>query len=76
VPGASVTPLGHDLYLIDAFLHEEAERLACYLFDTPERVLVECGPSRSIGHLFDALDELGIDDVGTLAVTHIHLDHA
>lgn len=72
----SVTPLGHDLYLIDAYMHDRPEALACYLFDTPERVLVECGPSRSIEHLFAALDHLGIDDVGTLAVTHIHLDHA
>ncbi len=72
----SVADLGHDLYLIDAGMHDEPERLACYFFDTPERVLVECGPSRSIGHLFDALDHLGIDDLATLAVTHVHLDHA
>ena len=56
MPDVTVTSLGHDLYLIDAFMHDRPERLACYLFDTPERVLVECGPSRSIGHLFDALD--------------------
>lgn len=74
--GPSVTALGHDLYLIDAGMHDDTERLACYLFDTPERVLIECGPSRSLHHLLDALDDLGIDDVATLAVTHIHLDHA
>lgn len=75
-PDISVTDLGHDLYLIDAFMHDEEHRLACYLFDTPERVLIECGPSRSIGHLFDALDHMGIDDIAVMAVTHIHLDHA
>ncbi len=72
----SVTDLGHDLYLIDAGMHDEPHRLACYLFDTPHRVLIECGPSRSIGHLFAALDHLGVDDVATMVVTHIHLDHA
>ena len=72
----SVTALGHDLFLIDAFMHGEPERLACYLFDTPERVLIECGPTSSLDSLFAALDHLGIDDVATLAVTHIHLDHA
>ena len=41
----SITPLGHDLYLIDGYMHGEPERLACYLFDTPERVVVECGPT-------------------------------
>ena len=76
MPHVSVVDLGHDLYLIDAYLVDEPERLACYLFDTPERVLIDCGPSRSIGHLFAALDHLGIDDVAVLAVTHIHLDHA
>ena len=76
MPDVSVTPLGHDLYLIDAFMHGAPENLACYLFDTPQRVLIECGPSRTIDHLFAALDHLGIDDAGTLAVTHIPLDHA
>lgn len=72
----AVTPLGHDLYLIDAFMHDDAERLACYLFDTPNRVLIECGPSRSIDHLYDALESVGVDDLAVMAVTHIHLDHA
>jgi len=72
----SITSLGHDLYLIDAFMHDESERLACYLFDTPTRVLIECGPSRSIDHLYKALDAAGVDDVAVMAVTHIHLDHA
>ena len=76
MPEISVTDLGNDLYLIDAQMFDEHQRLACYLFDTPERVLIECGPSVSIGHLYDALEYLGIDDVATLAVTHIHLDHA
>jgi glyoxylase-like metal-dependent hydrolase (beta-lactamase superfamily II) len=72
----TVTPLGDDLYLIDALMHDDTERLACYLFDTPNRVLIECGPSRSIRHLYDALESIGIDDVAALVVTHIHLDHA
>ena len=73
---ATATPLGDDLWLIDAHMHGEAERLACYLFDTPQRVLIECGPTSSLGTVINALDELGVDDVATLAVTHIHLDHA
>jgi glyoxylase-like metal-dependent hydrolase (beta-lactamase superfamily II) len=72
----TVTPLGGDLYLIDALMHDDTERLACYLFDTPNRVLIECGPSRSIHHLYDALESIGIDDVAAMVVTHIHLDHA
>ena len=71
-----VTALGHDLYLIDALMHDEPQRLSCYLFDTPNRVLIECGPSRSIDHLYEALDEIGVDDLAVMAVTHVHLDHA
>src|SRR3989304_2201549 len=40
------------------------------------RVLIECGPSRSIEPLYDALTEVGVDDLAVMAVTHIHLDHA
>ena len=72
----SCTDLGHNLFLIDAGMSGQPQRLSCYLFDTPERVLVDCGPSNSIHHLFAALDELGIRTVSALAVTHIHLDHA
>ncbi len=72
----TVTDLGHDLYMIDALMHEDEERLACYLFDGPQRVLIECGPSVTLHHLVDALDQLGIDDLAAIVVTHIHLDHA
>jgi glyoxylase-like metal-dependent hydrolase (beta-lactamase superfamily II) len=72
----SVTDLGNSLYMIDAGMHGEPERLACYLFDTPERVLIECGPSNVLPHLVTALESIGVDDVAAMVVTHIHLDHA
>lgn len=68
--------LGQDLYMIDAWMEEHPERLACYLFDTPERVLVEVGPSATLHHLTAALTELGIDELAAIVVTHIHIDHA
>ena len=71
-----VTDLGDGLYQIDAYMHDDAQRLACYLYDTPERVLVECGPSSTLHHLIEVLESLGIDDLATIVVTHIHLDHA
>ena len=73
---SAAIPLGHDIYLIDAGMYGEPERMSCFLFDTPHRVLVECGPSLSSDRLFATLDELGVDDIATLAVTHIHLDHS
>ena len=68
--------LADNLYLIDAFMEGHPERLSCYLFDTPQRVLIEVGPSATLSHLVDALDELGIDDLFAIVVTHVHLDHA
>ncbi|NNC41299.1 MAG: MBL fold metallo-hydrolase [Acidimicrobiia bacterium] len=72
----SIDRLADDLYAIDAWMEESPQRLACYLFDTPERVLVEVGPSATLHHLTAALEELGIDDLATIVVTHIHIDHA
>ena len=71
-----VTDLGDSLFMIDAGMHGEPERLACYLFDTPNRVLIECGPSNVLPNLVAALDSIGVDDVAAMVVTHIHLDHA
>ncbi len=72
----SVTDLGNSLYMIDAGMHNQPERLACYLFDTPQRVLIECGPSNVLPNLVAALESIGVDDVAAMVVTHIHLDHA
>lgn len=72
----SIERLSDGLYAIDAWMEEHPQRLACYLFDTPERVLVEVGPSATLHHLTAALDEMGIDDLATIVVTHIHIDHA
>ncbi len=62
--------------MIDTGMHEEPERLACYLFDTPNRVLIECGPSNVLSNLVAALASIGVDDVAAMVVTHVHLDHA
>ena len=68
--------IADNLYAIDAWMEQGPERLSCYLFDTPERVLVEVGPSATVHHLVEVLDELGIEDIATIVVTHIHIDHA
>lgn len=68
--------LGDGLYAIDAWMEGGPDRLSCYLYDTPERVLIEVGPSATLDHLLAALDHLGIDDIARIVVTHIHIDHA
>lgn len=71
-----IEDLGNGLHAIDAFMEGSPNRLSCYLFDTPERVLIEAGPSATRSHLVAALDALGIDDPATIVLTHIHIDHA
>lgn len=68
--------LGDRLHVIDAWMNGRPQRLACYLFDTPEPVLVECGPSLTLEHLIAGLDHLGVDRLAAIVVTHVHLDHA
>jgi glyoxylase-like metal-dependent hydrolase (beta-lactamase superfamily II) len=71
----NLTPVGDDLYQIDAFMHDAPRRLAVYVYDTPSPVVIESGPSRSLHHVIDALDAAGIEP-SLLLLTHIHLDHA
>lgn len=68
--------LADRLYAVDAWMDGRPGHLACYLFDTPRPALVEVGPSLTLGHLLAGLDDLGVDDLATIAVTHIHIDHA
>ena len=71
----SAVQLADELYAIDAWMEEGPERLSCYLFDTPEG----CLSRWAFGHSAPSdrvLDELGIDDIATIVVTHIHIDHA
>lgn len=70
-----VVRLADGLYQIDAWMEGAPFRLSCYLFDTPEPVLIDAGPSTSFGHLSGVLDHLGVDDLATVLITHIHLDH-
>lgn len=71
-----VNEIADRLYVIDAWMEGRPERLSCYLFDTPERCLIEVGPSNSLENVVAALEHIGVDDVATLLVTHIHIDHA
>jgi len=51
---------------------------AAYLIRADRPALVETGAALSAGLVADHLDQLGVgpDDLATIVVTHIHLDHA
>ncbi len=62
--------------MIDARMEGMENRLSCYLYDTPEPLLIDAGPSTSFDHLLTALDHIGVDTLARVLVTHIHIDHA
>jgi glyoxylase-like metal-dependent hydrolase (beta-lactamase superfamily II) len=72
------TDLGHDVHGIDTLMSGYAGITAGYLIAGERPCLVETGTARSAPAVQRALGALGIgaNDLATIAVTHIHLDHA
>ena len=72
------SPLGDDIHSIDTLMHGYSGITAGYLIASERPCLVETGTARSAPAVQRALDALGIGagDLATVAVTHIHLDHA
>lgn len=73
-----VTPLGHDVYEIDTRMGGYSGITAGYLILADRPCLVETGAATSVPVIRAALTALGVGpaDLATIAVTHIHLDHA
>jgi len=74
----NVTPLGGDVYEIDTRMAGYSGITAGYLILGDRPCLVETGTSTSAPVVREALASLGVgpDDLATVVVTHIHLDHA
>ena len=73
-----VTALGHEVYQIDTRMAGYQDITAGYLIRSDRPCLVETGTAPSAPVVRDALASLGVgpDDLATVVVTHIHLDHA
>ncbi|MEP7025966.1 MAG: MBL fold metallo-hydrolase [Actinomycetota bacterium] len=80
IPGSGdvITDLGNDVYQIDTRMAGYAGITAGYLIRGERPCLVETGTAPSAPVVADALAQLGIgpEDLATVVVTHIHLDHA
>lgn len=74
----TIKPLGGDVYEIDTRMAGYTGITAGYLILSDRPCLVEPGTSGSAPVVRRALRELGVgpDDLATVVVTHIHLDHA
>jgi len=73
-----VTALGHEVFQIDTRMAGHEGITAGYLIRGDRPCLVETGTAPSAPVVRAALARLGIgaDDLATVVVTHIHLDHA
>jgi len=73
-----VIDLGHEVYQIDTRMAGYDGITASYLIRSDRPCLVETGTAPSAPVVRDALASLGVgpDDLATIVVTHIHLDHA
>jgi glyoxylase-like metal-dependent hydrolase (beta-lactamase superfamily II) len=74
----TITPLGGDVYEIDTRMAGYSGITAAYLILSDRPCLVEPGTSGSAPVVRAALRQLGVgaDDLASVVVTHIHLDHA
>lgn len=74
----TITPLGGDVYEIDTRMAGYPGITAGYAILSDRPCLVEPGTAGSAPIVQRALSELGVgqDDLATVVVTHIHLDHA
>jgi glyoxylase-like metal-dependent hydrolase (beta-lactamase superfamily II) len=74
----SIEDLGQDVFHIDTRMGGYDGITSGYLIRTSRPCLIETGTARSAPTVIAALAELGLgpEDLATIVVTHIHLDHA
>ncbi|PSQ18901.1 MBL fold metallo-hydrolase [Halobacteriales archaeon QS_8_69_26] len=67
-----------DCYYVDTGMYGVPEYGSVYVLDGDRPALVDTGIGTHHDRVLAALEELGIarEDLATLAVTHVHLDHA
>lgn len=77
-PAAMIEDLGNEVFAIDTQMAGHTGITSSYLIRASKPCLVETGTALSAPVVIASLAELGVgpQDLGTIVVTHIHLDHA
>lgn len=75
---ADTTDLGNDVYLMDTLMGGYDQVTSAYLIRSSRPCLVETGAAKSADTVMEQMLALGVgpNDLATVVVTHIHLDHA
>lgn len=61
---------------IDALMFGDPNRLSPWIIPADRPAIVDPGPASAASTVLAELDRLGIEDLGAIVMTHIHLDHA
>ncbi len=73
----SVTPpSGPDPVAIDTLMFGETEMMAAHLLPGPKPCLIDPGPANTAPGLISELEAIGVDELDSIVLTHIHFDHA
>ncbi|MGH0803521.1 MBL fold metallo-hydrolase [Bacillus cereus] len=74
----SIEKLSSQLYIIDDYDFQLAQRTGTYVLLGDDITLIETCASPSVPHILNGLKELNIalDAIKNIIVTHVHLDHA
>jgi glyoxylase-like metal-dependent hydrolase (beta-lactamase superfamily II) len=77
-PGDVFTVEDWDIHYVDTGMYDVAEYGSVYLIDDDRPALVDTGIGTNYERVLGLLEEVGVDpaDLATIAVTHVHLDHA
>jgi glyoxylase-like metal-dependent hydrolase (beta-lactamase superfamily II) len=69
--------IGENLFLIDLETGGFKNLIASYILKSTHAIIIETGPTSSIGNLLNGLEETGAraEDVAYVALSHVHLDH-
>ncbi|MBK5232707.1 MAG: MBL fold metallo-hydrolase [Thermoleophilia bacterium] len=62
--------------MIDTQMFGEPEMMAAHLLPGARPAIVDPGPANTAENVIDALGDLGIDQLDSIILTHIHFDHA
>jgi glyoxylase-like metal-dependent hydrolase (beta-lactamase superfamily II) len=69
--------IGQNLFLIDLETGGFKNLIASYVLKGEKTLIVESGPTSSVGNLLSGLKELDVktENVAFVAISHVHLDH-
>ena len=69
-------PSGPDPVAIDSMMFGEPEMMAAHLLPGPKPALIDPGPANTAEGLVARLRALGVTELDSIVLTHIHFDHA